>query len=286
MKNILLSFRPKTLFAAISPICIGTAMAAHQGSFHFWVLLFTLLTGLGVQISTNVANDLFDFLKGADTAARKGRVRVTASGLLSIAKMKLLTFAVLSFTAICGSVLIIRGGWVISILVALALLCAIGYTAGPFSLAYLGLSEFFVLIFFGPVATGCTYYLQTLELSRAAFIAGLAPGLFSCAILVINHLRDVEEDRIAGRKNLICRFGTTFGKWEYAIAILAGLLIPLYFHEKHLLQLLCSLCVIPGAILVLTVMKNKDPHTYNLLLAKTGKFLFLYSTIFSIGYFL
>jgi 1,4-dihydroxy-2-naphthoate octaprenyltransferase len=193
---------------------------------------------------------------------------------------------VLAFTALCGSVLIFRGGWVISILVALALLCAVGYTAGPFSLAYLGLSEFFVLIFFGPVATGCTYYLQTLELSRAAFIAGLAPGLFSCAILIINHLRDVEEDRIAGRKNLICRFGTTFGKWEYTIALFAGLLIPLYFQEKHLLQLLCSLCVIPGALLIRIVMKNRDPHTYNLLLANTGKFLFLYSTIFSIGYIL
>jgi len=286
MKNILLSFRPKTLFAAISPVLIGTAMAAQHGSFHFWVLLFTLLTALGIQISTNVSNDLFDFLKGADTSARKGPVRVTASGLMSVAQVKLLTFAVLGFTAVCGSVLIFRGGWIISLLVALALLCAVGYTAGPFSLAYLGLSEFFVLVFFGPVATGCTYYLQTLQLSKEAFIAGLAPGLISCAILVINHLRDVEEDRIAGRKNLICRFGTTFGKMEYAISLLGGLLIPFYFQEKHILQPLCLLCLGPAALLVLKVMKNKDSHTYNLLLANTGKLLFLYSTIFSIGYFL
>lgn len=283
MKNILLSFRPKTLIAAAAPICIGTAMAAAAGHFHLWVLLFTLLTGLGVQISTNVANDLFDFLKGADTSARKGPVRVTASGLMSVPQVKRLTFAVMASTALCGSILVYRGGWVIASLVALALVCALAYTAGPFSLAYLGLSEFFVLIFFGPVATGCTYYLQTLQLSSQAFIAGLAPGLFSCAILIINHLRDVEEDRIAGRKNLICRFGTPFGKVEYVTCLFAALAIPFCVKEKNLL---CSLCILPAGFLAWAVIKNQNPSSYSPLLGKTGTLLLLYTTIFSIGYLL
>lgn len=261
-------------------------MAAADGSFHFWVLLFTLLTGLGIQISTNVANDLFDYLKGADTAARKGPVRVTASGLMKVAQVKLLTFAVMGMTAIFGTALIYRGGIVIACLIALALLLALGYTAGPFPLSYLGIAEIFVLVFFGPVAAGCTYYLQTLSLTSAPFIAGLAPGLISCGLLVVVNLRDCDEDRQTGKKTLVSRLGTTFGKWEYAIALFAALLIPFYFSEKRILVLLCSLCLIPAAFLVQSVVKNENPYTYTELQGKTGKLLLLYTTIFSLGYLL
>lgn len=261
-------------------------MAYASGHFQLWVLLFTLLTGLGIQISTNMANDLFDYIKGADNLSRKGPTRVTASGLLNVVQMKQMIFAVMAFTALCGCVLILQGGWIISALVALALVFALAYTAGPLPLAYLGIAEFFVLVFFGPVATMSTYYLQTLEWNPHVGIAGLAPGLLSCAILIINNLRDVDEDRKAGRKNLICRFGTTFGKWEFAVAIFGALLIPIWFHEKHLLILLCCLCFIPAALLVQAVVKNQDPYAYTPLFGKTGKLLFFYTTIFSIGYLL
>lgn len=286
MKNFIIAARPKTLIASMSPICIGTVMAFASGSFHLWVLIFTLLTGLGIQISTNMVNDLFDHIKGADNASRKGPTRVTASGLMTVLQVQQMTFAVMAFTAVCGSVLVLRGGWVIGILVALALVFALAYTAGPYPLAYLGIAEFFVLIFFGPVATGCTYYLQTLQLDQGAFIAGLAPGLLSCAILVIQNLRDVEEDRKAGRKNLICRFGTKLGKWEFALAIFSAFLIPFWFQEKHLLILLCSLCLIPAMLLVRAVVKNQDPYAYTPLFGKTGKLLLFYTILFSIGTFL
>lgn len=286
MKKLILASRPKTLIASISPICIGTVMAYSEGSFQFWVFLFTLLTGLGIQISTNFANDLFDYLKGADTAARKGPTRVTASGLMSVIQVKLATFVIMLATALFGSALIFRGGLLVACLLALALLLALAYTAGPFPLAYLGIAEFFVLIFFGPVATGCTYFLQTMSFDYRAFIAGAAPGLISCGLLIVNNLRDIDEDREAGKKTLVSRLGTAFGKWEFASAIFIACLIPFFFYEKHLLVLLCSLCLIPAAFLIRFVLTNTDPYAYNLALEKTGKLLFLYTAAFSIGYFL
>jgi len=286
VKNFVLASRPKTLIAAVSPIWIGTLMAFAQGIFNPWILLFTLLTGLGIQISTNMANDLFDHLKGADNSARKGPTRVTASGLMTVMQVKKMTFAVMGFTAICSTVLIYQGGIVIAALVALALLLALGYTAGPFPLAYLGIAELFVFIFFGPVGTGCTYYLQTNTLDPAPFIAGIAPGLISCAILVINNLRDVEEDLVAGRKNLICRFGTRLGKWEFALFVISATTVPLFFYQKPYMILLCVPCFILAVFLALAVAKNQDPYALTPLFGKTGKLLLAYTIFFSIGYLL
>ncbi len=259
-------------------------MAFAHGSFQLWIFLFTILTGLGIQIATNFANDLFDYLKGADTDSRKGPTRVTASKLLSVAQMKLATFTIMGFTAICGSVLIFRGGFLIALLVAFALLLALGYTTGPLPLAYLGLAEFFILIFFGPVASGFTYYLQTLQFNTGAFVAGIAPGLISCSLLIVNNLRDIEEDKSASKKTLVARFGTRFGKWEYATALFIACLIPLFLFEKHRLVLLGLLCLAPALVLIQAVFKNEDPYAYNPLLGKTGKLLTLYTFIFSLGY--
>ena len=285
MNKFLLAIRPKTLIASASPIFIGTAMAYSGGNFHFWVFLFTLLTGLGIQISTNFANDLFDYLKGADTKERKGPIRVTASGLMKVVEMKWATFFMMSVTAAFGTALVIRGGIIIALLVAFALLLALAYTAGPFPLAYLGLAEFFILIFFGPVAAGFTYYLQTLSLSPSPFLAGLAPGLISCGLLIVNNLRDINEDRKASKKTLVARFGTRFGKWEYSLALLIACSIPLFFLSKPLV-LLTLLCLAPAHLLSRAIFQNTDPYAYNPLLGKTGQLLTLYTFIFSLSYIL
>ena len=284
MRTLLQATRPKTLIASLSPICMGTAMAISVGSFHLWVFLFTLLTGLGIQISTNFANDVYDYIKGADTKERKGPTRVTVSGLLTVAQMKLATFSIMGFTALTGSVLIIRGGFMIGVLVALALLLALAYTAGPFPLAYLGIAEFFVLIFFGPVASGFTYYLQTLQFSPLPFIAGLAPGLLSCGLLIVNNLRDVTEDVAAKKRTLVARFGIRFGKWEYALSLLFACLIPLAFTAASPLVSLTLICLPPALLLAKAVFQNENPHHYNPLLGRTGKLLTLYTFIFSVSY--
>lgn len=286
MKPLILATRPKTLIASLSPMCIGTAMAYASGSFAIWVFFFTFLTGIGIQISTNFANDLFDYLKRADTKERKGPIRVTASSLLRVSQVKLATFSAMGFTAIFGSVLIYRGGMLIGILVALALLLTLAYTTGPFPLAYLGLAEIFVLVFFGPIATGFTYYLQTLTFSVIPFIAGLGPGLISCGLLIINNLRDVEEDRKAKKNTLVVRFGISFGKWEYAISLFIACILPFYLYQKHPLVLLTLICLFPAYSLIKSCFNNTDPYAYNSLLGNTGKLLTLYTFIFSLGYVL
>lgn len=276
--------RPKTLIASVSPILIGSAIAFPSGTFKVWVFLFTLLTGLGIQISTNYINDLFDFLKGADTKNRKGPVRVTQSGLVSISQMKKACLFLALFTCICGLSLIFRGGITIALLLAFAVVLAYAYTAGPFPLAYLGLAEIFILIFFGPVATGGTYYLQTLQWSAVPFLAGLSPGLISCSLLVINNLRDIEEDRKAKKKTLVARFGKSFGKAEYSTSLILACIIPLALFPQKLFLLPLLICLIPSSLLIILVSKVNEAKSYNPLLGKTGNLLFLYTFIFCIGY--
>lgn len=273
--------RPKTLIASMSPILIGSSFAYQKGYFNFWIFALTLLCGLGIQISTNVANDLFDFLKGADTAERKGPLRVTQSGLLSVAQVKMGTGLILFATALLGSCLSLRGGISVVCLLVLALLLAVGYTAGPFPLAYLGIAEFFILIFFGPVATGYTYYLQTLEFAPLPFLVGLSPGLISCSLLVVNNLRDISEDRKADKKTLVVRFGKTFGRIEFSLCLCLSIILPFVFLPIPNLWLL--LCAVPTLLMILSLFKISSPQEYFPLFSYTGKLQALFTLIFCTG---
>lgn len=279
MKPFFLACRPKTLIASISPICIGTALAIGQGVFRPFIFLLTLLTGLGLQITANLVNDLFDFLKGADTIHRKGPPRAIASGIMTIATMKKAILAVVFITIFCGSALALQGGIIISILLPLGILFAIGYTAGPLPLAYLGIAEFFVLVFFGPVATAMSYYMQTQELNPQSFAVGIAPGLLSCGILILNNLRDQKEDFRAKKKTLVVRFGNTFGKWEYTIAVGIAPLLSFCINENKPLVLLSTLCAIPAFLLIREVQRVDNPAKYAPIFPKTGKLLLYYTII-------
>ena len=146
-----------------------------------------------------------------------------------------------------------------------------------------------MLIYFGPVAVGGTYYVQTLEISTAALIAGLPPGLFSVGILTINNLRDIDNDRRAGKKTLAARFGRTFARTEYVSVILIALLIPavLVFHTgRHYYALAAMLTLFPAIPALRTALRAADGPRLNNLLATTGKLLLLYSILYSVGWLL
>ena len=189
----------------------------------------TLITALCIQIGTNFANDYYDCLKGADTSTRIGPRRMTQAGLISLSKMKLATFLTFSCVALLSFYLTARGGPVFTLLTTLSIACGILYTGGPKPLAYLGLGELFVLFFFGPIATAGAAYLQTLTFSWEAVVLGFTPGLLSTAVLVINNLRDIENDRRAGKKTLAVRYGKRFTQYEYTILIALGCLLPLAY---------------------------------------------------------
>lgn len=226
----LLAIRPKTLTASLAPVMLGTALAYRDGYFSAAYLSLTLLGALLIQIGTNLCNDYFDFYKGADTHERQGPVRVTQAGLISPAQVKLGFVLVFGLAACVGILLILRGGWPIFWIGLASLISGIAYTAGPYALAYLGLGELFVLIFFGPVAVAGTYYVQALRFSWPACLYGIALGLLSCAILAVNNLRDLEQDKKANKKTLAVRFGKKFAHFEYVFCLLVPALIAFWLH--------------------------------------------------------
>lgn len=278
--------RPKTLIASVSPVLLGTVIAYDAGAFNFWVFLATLLFALCVQIGTNFANDYIDFVKGADTSERKGPRRLVQAGLVSVQKMRMVTAGIFALAGLLGIYLMTVGGWQIGALALLAIIFGYLYTGGPYPLGYLGLGDLFVLIFFGPVAVAGTTYLQTETLSSLAIITGFAPGLLSTALLAMNNLRDVEQDRKANKKTLPVRFGVTFGKWETVVCLLVPCLIPFVLYNlthAHLLSLTSIGCLILITPLVRALLTHSELGP---LFPQVGKILTLFTLLFTLGWVL
>lgn len=283
----ILAARPKTLWAAIAPVLIGTAMAFESKGGHWPSAVAALVGAVLIQIGTNFANDYSDFKKGADEHQRLGPTRVTQAGLVKPRAMRTATAVVFLMALLVGIYLVWRGSWPIAVIGLLSILFGIMYTGGPFPLGYHGLGEFFVLVFFGPVAVGGTYYVQALDINSIVLLAGLPPGLFSVAILTVNNLRDVESDRLAGKKTLAVRLGRTFARMQYLLSIALATLLPIFFYlttHRHIFSSL-TLLVLPVAIpTIKTVFGKTDGPALNNVLATTGKLLILYSVIFSVGW--
>jgi len=217
--------RPRTLFAGISPVAIGSAVAWSNGFFHLGYAALTLVCALLIQIGTNFANDYWDWRKGTDRQDRLGPPRVTSMGWLAPATVFRATVLIFLLAAVTGLFLVLRGGWPILVIGVLSIVCGVAYTAGRYALAYLGLGELFVLIFFGPVACLGTYYLQALSWNPVCFLLGLAAGCYSAALLVVNNLRDRQTDLGSGKRTLAVRFGSAFARREFGFFVLAPVLL-------------------------------------------------------------
>jgi 1,4-dihydroxy-2-naphthoate octaprenyltransferase len=289
LKIWLLAFRPKTLSASVAPVFIGTAMAFGDGIQHLPTACVCLFAALAIQIGTNIANDYYDFKKGADSPERIGPTRVTQAGLVKPSTMRLAFLGAFSIAALSSIWLIYRGGWPIALIGVLSILSGIFYTAGPRPLGYMGLGDLLVLIFFGPVAVGGTYYVQSLEINMAVILAGFAPGFISVAILTINNLRDMGSDKKSGKRTLAVRFGRSFTISEYLFSIIAASVIPVIiylFIEDHRFILTCSILTFIAIPIIKTVCEKTDGPSLNNALAQTGKLLMIYSVLFSLGWVL
>ena len=264
-------------------------MAYGEGKVH-WLSAFLAAVGaVLIQIGTNFSNDYYDYFRGVDKKERLGPLRVTQAGLVKPETMKRATILIFSLAFISGLYLIYRGGWPVLIIGLLSILFGILYTAGPYPLGYNGLGDIFVLIFFGLVAVGGTYYVQALEINKLVLLAGLSPGLFSTAILTVNNLRDIYTDKKAGKKTLAVRFGEDFARLEYLISVVIACLIPLILYfitGSHLYALAASLVFLAAIPPIRTVYEQKPGKIFNQVLATTGRLLFLYSLLFSIGWIL
>ncbi len=282
----MLASRPKTLPAAIAPVLIGTAMAYKFGGFHLLSCVAAVIGALLIQIGTNFANDYYDYKKGADEGDRLGPTRVTQSGMVTPSTMKKATYFVFFLALIVGIYLVYRGGWPIVIIGLSSIMFGILYTGGPYPLGYNGLADIFVLIFFGPVAVGGTYYVQTLDINYIVLLAGLSPGLFSVAILTVNNLRDIVNDKRVGKKTLAVRFGAAYARLQYTVCVVIGILISLLivFLMPDKYYLLASLLTMIVAVPLIKKVYTVKGRELNNVLASTGKLLLLYSVLFSMGW--
>ena len=279
--------RPKTLWASVAPVLMGTAMAYSDGRLDVVIGLLTLFSAVLIQVGTNFANDYYDFFKGADTKERIGPTRATASGLVKPETMKKAFILTFLLSVLSGLYLIYYGGWPILVIGSLSILFGILYSGGPFPLGYKGLAELFVLIFFGPVAVGGTYYLQTHEMNMVVMLAGLSPGLISTALLTVNNLRDIQTDEKAGKRTLAVRFGPIFARIEYFISILIACLMPLVLlvvDPGHPYSLAAILVIILAGPPLKSVLFDEISSELNRALASTGKILLFYSLVFSLGW--
>jgi len=289
LKVWIMALRPKTLSASFAPVLIGTAMAFGDGIAHMPTAFLCLCAALSIQIGTNLANDYYDYVNGADTKDRIGPTRATQAGLIEPAAMRLAFIAVFVLAAVFSFWLIKRGGWPVAVIGITAILSGIFYTTGPKPLGYMGLGDLFVLIFFGPVAVAGTYYVQSFEINMAVVLAGLSPGLISVAILTVNNLRDIESDRKTGKNTLAVRFGRPFAVSEYLYALVMAALIPVLIYwliEDHI-YIMTSSCVLLLAVPVIrTVSQSDKGPALNEALARTGRLLMIFGILFSIGWVL
>jgi len=279
--------RPKTLWASFAPVLIGIAMAYSDGKWDLVIAVLTMFSAVLIQVGTNFANDYFDYFKGADTKERIGPVRATGSGRVKPETMKIAFLITFALSILFGLYLIGRGGWPILVIGTFSVLFGILYTGGPFPLGYKGLGDIFVLVFFGPVAVGGTYYLQTLEINYTVILAGLSPGLISTALLTVNNLRDIHTDKEAGKRTLAVRFGPIFARAEYILSMLLACIMPLILlivDPAHPYSLTAILVIVLAGPPVKAVLFDEISAELNKVLAQTGKILLIYSIIFSLGW--
>ncbi len=278
--------RPKTLAAAFVPVLIGATIAYQDELINWMATTVALLCAFLIQIGTNFANDYFDFVKGADTDERIGFERATAKGLISPKTMLNATIICMALAFIFGLYLVWIGGTVVLIIGLFSLLFGVLYTGGPFPLGYNGLGDLFVFIFFGIVAVMTTYYVNALAWSMDTFWASLAVGALCTNILVVNNLRDIEQDKIAGKKTLGVLFGETMLKVEYTFMLMLAFAIPphFYFQLDYEIWIFLPFLILPVALLhTKTIWTETEKRNLNQQLEKTAKFMTIFGLLFSIG---
>lgn len=280
-----LAARPATLTAAFVPVAVGTACAFSVGGFRPLPALAALLGAFLIQIGTNFANDVFDFEKGTDDENRLGPLRAAQAGLLSPGQLRWGMIVVFGAAVAVGAYLVwVAGPWVIAIGLA-SIAAGVAYTAGPYALAYLGLGDLFVMIFFGFVAVCGTAFVQVGSVPTLAWWASVPVGALSTAILVVNNVRDAEGDAKAGKRTVVARWGRRAGVWEYAALLFAAYAIPpfLALSDQAGPWVNLPLLTLPIAWPLLRSVARDEKAELNPTLVGTARLLLLYGLLFAVG---
>ncbi|MFC5279407.1 1,4-dihydroxy-2-naphthoate polyprenyltransferase [Halorubrum rubrum] len=291
--------RPQTLPAAAAPVIVGVGLAIGAGVFAPMPALAALVGAALIQIGTNFANDYYDAIQGADTNDREGFTRVVASGLIEPAEVKRAMWLTFAAAIGVGTYLVSVGGVPILVIGLASVAAGIAYTGGPYPLGYHGLGDVFVFVFFGLIAVTGTYYVQAAALAGetfplwipegtvtlAAVVASLPVAALSTNILVVNNVRDREEDAETGKRTLAVRFGYRFSRVQYVGLLALAYVTPFWFVATGGgLAPLLPLATLPLAARVArTVLTETSGDALNPALESTGKLLAAYAVAFAVG---
>ena len=295
-----LAARPQTLPAAAAPVVVGAGLAWYDGVFAPFPLLAAFVGAALIQIGTNFANDYYDAIQGADTDAREGFTRVTQSGLIEPDRVKQAMYLTFAAAIGVGSYLVYIGGLPILVIGLLSVISGVAYTGGPYPLGYHGLGDLFVFIFFGVIAVMGTYYVQATAVLAAplsttvppgtvtltGFLASLPVAALSTNILVVNNIRDRQEDATTGKRTLAVRFGYRFSRLQYTGLLSLAYVVPgwLWLVEGLSATVLLPLLTLPvGLMVTRTVWSDTSGAALNPALETTGKLLAAYSVLFGLG---
>lgn len=268
------AIRPATLLAAVGPVLVGGACALGETQQNWLAGALALAAALTVQILVNIHNDLKDFEKGADTEDRLGEARAAQKGWLSPAQLKGALAVLVVISGVITGALAWIVGWPVIVIGLASILSAFAYTGGPFPLAYNGLGDLFVFLFFGLVAVMGTTYVITEAVSTQAFWAGLIVGAHATAILVVNNIRDRLTDAPVNKKTLVVRFGASFGRWEYILCLVGGYgLVAWAIHMENVFPISCYTAFIsaPLAMNCIRALSTLDGADLNPWLGKTAQ---------------
>jgi 1,4-dihydroxy-2-naphthoate octaprenyltransferase len=280
------AFRIPTLSAAVVPVLVGSVVAFRHDVFHPVAAFAALVGALAIQIGTNLANDLFDYRKGADPPERIGPPRVLPMGWLTPSDVRTGIVAAFGTAVVAGSYLVALRGWPVLAIGVASIAAGLAYTAGPWALAYTGLGDAFVFLFFGFVAVLGTYFVQAGALDPEAVLAAIPVGALATAILVVNNLRDIDTDRASRKRTLAVLLGRRAARAEFATLLVAAFLIPMALWAQGLRSawILLPLAAASLAVRTLqTVFEREDGPSLNGALIDAARLHLLFGLLFAAG---
>jgi 1,4-dihydroxy-2-naphthoate octaprenyltransferase len=280
-----MAIRPATLPAAITPVLVGTAAARAVDGFSPGPALAALVGALLLQVGANLANDLFDYEKGADNEDRLGPTRVVQAGLLSAAAVRRATALTFFLAFLVGLYLVWVAGWVVVAIGLASIAAAVAYTGGPYPLGYNGLGDLAVFVFFGLVAVGGTAYVQAGYVPGLAWVAAIPVGTLVTAILVVNNVRDLPTDRAAGKRTLAVRLGRRAAIAEYALLLSAAYLTPIAILAAGRLNawVLLPLVTAPMGVLLYRRVARDSGRALNPALGRTAMLGVAFGALLALG---
>ena len=285
----ILAFRPKTLTASFVPIVAASALVYAQNAHLDWKIFFcALMSSLFIQIGTNLVNDASDFKKGADTEKRLGPQRVTQAGFFTARQVMWMGTLCFAIAVVFGIPLVIQGGFPIVVIGVLSVICGYAYTAGPFPLAYRGLGDLFVILFFGIVAVMGMNFLYTQKWTEEALVLGLQIGFLSTVLIAINNLRDRATDILVGKKTLAVRLGPDKARIEIALLIVIPFVLNFYWLQKGFYWVaIMPLAILPLGIQIIKKIYFHEPGViYNQFLGQSAGLHLLFGILMSVGFIL